>query len=67
MMKAEFREHRAMLKDQGAKAFEVHGRQVWIRRADEVLVKPLRLFDLEADTLDRGKLLLWEVDDESHA
>lgn len=56
-----------MLEDELAEAAQVHGRQGRVLRPDEVLVEPLRLFDLEADSLDRGELFVGEVYDEADA
>lgn len=56
-----------MLEDEFAEAAEVHLRQRGILRPDEVLVEPLRFFDLEADAFYGREFFVREVDDEAHA
>ena len=45
---------------------EGHGWQLLVQWTDKILVKPLCLFNLEANALDRSKILLGEVDDEAN-
>ena len=68
MMKVgELGERWAVAENQRAKVFEIQGRQVRVSWPNKILVKPLRLFNLEADAFRRGQLFFGEVDDESHA
>lgn len=48
-----------MLEDAQAKVSETERGQLWVQRTNEVLVEPLRFFDLEADAFDRSEFLLW--------
>lgn len=47
--------------------FQGEGRQCRIEWANEIFVKPLCLFHLEADTFDRFELLARQVNDEADA
>ena len=53
-----------MLEDAQTESAQVQGGKGGIKRPDEVFVEPLCLLDLEADPLDRLKLLGRQIDDE---
>lgn len=56
-----------MLEYEEAEISEIERRQVWVQRTDEVLVKPLCFFYLEAYSLDGFELFFREVDYEAYA
>lgn len=54
-----------MLEDPQAKGPQGQRRQGGIKRTDEIFIEPLCFLDLEADSLDRGKLFWWKIDNET--
>ena len=55
-----------MLEDAQAEVTEGERGQVRIERADEVLVEPLRFFDLKAYSLYGFQFFLWQIDYEAY-
>lgn len=66
MLLRELAQQWAMLKYHHAEPLQVHGRQGRVEGADEILVEPLRLLDLEAYSFDRLEFFLWKIDDEAN-
>lgn len=63
----EMRKQRTVLEDQEGESLQVQRREGGVEGSDEVFVEPLRLFDLEAYSLNGFELFLRKVDNEAYA